>query len=505
MSGSLIKFGVWKEELSAFHIERDDLYEGTSVKISKRKPEDTFNRVVVRWTDVSKAFGYSYVTVNDAVDQRITGIVRKKAYNLIGLVNGTLATKTAYRLLAESMYRYKIYTFRLSYRSMLLEVGDVGLLSDGFQIYREKIRIIKMTEDQNGKALDIEAIEEKTYLYLSPIQGTAGILHSRYEYPALVSPNTYFTEDRLNPIVNLHICPQDENFNGFVVYFSLDGTTYEFASTCAVGTDSCNIDGVSVTTLPYHPAVIHKSKESLTLTQNISFAAVESITDSQFFNNINLLKLSNEVLAYKTVTSSSGNYIATNLIRGLFNTEAAAHSISEIWHTLKIDFKFNYTVGNIGQIIYFKVLTYFGPNIQQLADVAPVTYIIGGEYLKPVPLSILRLKDREGFSDFVTADFEVDFNLGSKISGYNVGTMSTQIWNNFVVDDNIKYLKAVVKDNLDTILSQVVFDLQGYITDYNILIEEADYTPETAIKIEITPESSLPADARSIIVVDRVP
>ena len=82
MSGSLIKFGVWKDEDDYdFILTKDDL--DSVVTKSKRQAKNTFNRVTVRWTDITKESGYSYVTVNDSVDQRISGYVRKRTFGLI--------------------------------------------------------------------------------------------------------------------------------------------------------------------------------------------------------------------------------------------------------------------------------------------------------------------------------------------------------------------------------------------------------------------------------------
>lgn len=510
MSGGSIHFGVWKYEDEVFAIDRDDLFfdeSTTPVKIFKRDPKDTFNRIVVKWTDVDKDSGYSYAIANDAVDQRITGQVRRRGYNLTGIVDADLATKTAYRLLAESMYRYKTYNFTLAYRSMTVEVGDVGRVSDGYEIYRERIRITRITEDEDGKRLNIEAIEEKDYLYLSPDQSYASNLHTRFVYPDLVSPAVYFTEDRLDSIVNLHICPQDQYFNGFIVYYSFDNSTYDYAGMCTVDSASCNLDGETVGTLGAHTAVIYKPKETIELSTVVDFASLQSMSEALFFNNQSLMKIDEEVIAYKTVAAAGDNDDVSCLIRGLFNTEPVAHSAAETWHTLGIDFKFNFTVDDIGKTVYFKVLTHYGPKMQQLADVSPTTHVITGEYVRPAPVSLIRMRDREGWSDFVTADFFVDFYFASKTSGFNIGSIDSQVWDGFMPDSSIQKLQSTVKDTSDVELHQEIYELDYYpVLVYSILIEEADRDAETTVKIEQTPVTSMVSgEAREITVVDKVP
>lgn len=508
MSGSAIKFGIWKSEEPSFNITRDDLYapdKTPPVTVFKRDEKESYNRIVVRWTDLSKESGYSYVNANEAVNQRITGIVRKRTYNLDGFINGTLATKMAYRLLAESMYRYKGYKFVLSYCSMCIEVGDVGYLSDGDMIYRELIRITRMTESDSGKEIEIEAIEEKPYLYLTPEQGYAGKLNERFEYPELTSPTVYFSENNLSPYINFHICPQDEDFTGFVIYYSLDGTTYSYAGNCNIVINNCNIDGETVGILPSYTAVIHKKLEEVELSHYADVNVLNSVSMDAFLNNTNLIRIDKEIIAYQIATETGDNTIVSNLIRGLYNTLPTSHGVSEVWHTMKVDFQFKFSADLIGKKLYFKVLTVYGEVMQQLDEVSPVEYTIQGEYIKPVPVSLIRLRDREGFSDFVQSDFIVDFYFGSKISGYNVGSTSGEVWNNFIEDNTIKHLKVLIKNTLEEVLSEITFDLENYPTEiYSLLIEAIDYIGEDEIKIEIIPITSIEAEVRSINVVDRV-
>jgi len=497
-----LQFGVWKYQVTEFSIERDDLYsEGGNppVLVSKRDSKDTFNRIIVKWTDHSAKDSYSFVTVNDAVDQRITGIVRNRTMDLRGFTSAELATKTAYRLLAESMYRFSTYSFTLAYRNMALKVGQVGYLSDGFGIYRHRVRISKIVEAVNGSRLGVEAISDKQFLYLSPDQAYSVNKHVSYVKPTLVSPSVYFTEGRNAQEVNFHICPQDQYFNGFVIYYSYDDISYNLAGVCTSSILDCNLDGELVTTLGSKRSVIYSPDDAVTVSQNVTFLSLESCSDLRFFNNLSLMKIGSEVVAYKTVVENGINFDVSCFIRGLFNTIPSSHSVGTVWHTLIPDFAFTYNVEDIGKIMYFKVLTFYGSDVQQVEDVTPVTYTIIGNNSKPAPVSIARIAGREGVEDYATDDFDVVVNLASKESGFNIGGVDSVLWGSYARDPGISSMDLSVEEVGGTVIyseSEHV-DASTDLT-YTKTITLAMRDGHDPVVVKLTPGSLTQADKRSI-------
>ncbi|KKL72876.1 hypothetical protein LCGC14_2080530, partial [marine sediment metagenome] len=120
MSEGKINIGVYKEESSIFDIDQDNLVVDDAenpeppIKVSKRKYSETNNRVEITWTNREAEYDTSVAIANDEVDQRISGTVRIKTINLLGITNADLAQMMAYRYLSESMYRFSTYNFVLS-------------------------------------------------------------------------------------------------------------------------------------------------------------------------------------------------------------------------------------------------------------------------------------------------------------------------------------------------------------------------------------------------------
>jgi hypothetical protein len=168
-SGGKLKLGVFKDEDAVGEtITQDDLVvEGDEppVVITPRKRSETYNLIRVGWTNRDNMYDYSSETAEDKVDQQWRSEVRTREVELDGYCRIILARKMAWRMLFESMYRYNMYSFKVGYKHSLIEVGDVKLLSDGNRIVEQKIRILSVREEKDGRTLSIEAIEEAAGLY----------------------------------------------------------------------------------------------------------------------------------------------------------------------------------------------------------------------------------------------------------------------------------------------------------------------------------------------------
>jgi len=500
-TGFLIKFGAWRNESAMFKITRDDLYyDGSNppVTISKRSPKDTINKVIVKGTDIYKDHGFIIGIASDKVDQDITNTVRKRVYDLLGLVSNEAVAKAAYRYLAESLYRYTSYKFSLAYRNMTLEAGDVGLLSDGFNIDRQLIRILSISEEADGKRLEIEAIEEKSHLYLLPGQNYVSNIHDRYFYPMPVAPNVYFTESKTEPVVHLHICPQDSNFNGFIIYYSHDNETYTYAGRCNSNSLDCNIDGTTLSTLPEATAVVYRPSESVDVHQNTTFLPIQPANDFQFFNNLSLIRVGEEAIAFKNVSSIGPDYRLGTLIRGLFNTSPVSHSAGSVWHTLKIDFDFRYNIEDIGKTIYFKVLPFYGTKMIQLEDATPVTHQIGG-FTKPAPASLTRITEYPGFEVYSTADFDLSVNLAGKEQGFNIGGFDVALWGSYTRDPSVSSMELRVEKPNGDLLYLESESIDGSIVDeFTKTVTAAMRAGQDPVVVFLTPGAIVLADRRKI-------
>ena len=497
--------GVFRDEDSVGTLTRDNfLIDETEepeppINISKRDPKDTANRIEIGWTNREKLYNVNFAVANDHVEQRITGQTRKRVLGLDGITKESLATRLAWRYLYDSLYRFSDYTFQLGYQDRFLAPGQVVTLDDGDIVNNKKVRIVSIEEDENGRNLTIEAREDEAYLYPDIDYQSATSKHSEAAAASLASPLLAFREDVADRLLYVSIVPQSEDTNGWYIYRSYDDVTYELAGTTGIDSvASANAHGTTDTTLPSHKAVVWKYDQTLRVTLDANLA-IESGTELEFFNNKKLAKIGDEIIGYKTATLISGTtYELRELIRGLFNTEPVAHAIGEEFFTLDVDFNYAFTKEDIGRTIYFKMLTFAGDTIQQLADVTGIAYTIQGEYLRPAPVSLIRNVGREGFEDISGYPADVDFNFGNRLSGWNFGGWGDMPWGQFEKDLAIKQVGVrLLKTDGTEILSEL-YELFGYYADeYRITIEDADRDGNDPIDIEIAAIGNLVSAARS--------
>ena len=501
MSEGKIHLGVFKSESSAFTLNQDNLVveEGEDaappVSIKKRTYSETFNRVEISWKNRAKNYDTSIAIAQDEVDQRVNGKTRKRTIQLIGITNAALAQATAYKILFDSMYRFSIYNFTLSYKNMLLEVGDVGTLSDGHLITSQLIRLTSIEEDKDGRGLAIEAVEDKSHVYETFAYTTEDSSRVEDSAPTLASPSATFTEDLTESALAISIVPGGEETNGWHIYRSYDDESFELigqANIVDVTDETTNSTGTISSNLPAHTAVAYAGDESFLVNIGTITDLDTAITDAAFFNNQRLCKIGNEIIAYKTCeeTETTGVWRITGLIRGMFGTEAVAHTSGETFFTINNDFSYIYQDADIGRTLYFKFLTFHGNSIQTLASVSSVSYVISGKFKRPLPLSLLRIQDREGQSTYETDDVVVSFYFGSKTAGFNLGGHGDILWNAYEADPSIQTMNVILKETDDTEISNDNFDITDIGEPMAVLIEDADREGNNPFTVELKPGSA---------------
>jgi len=507
MSGDIIKFGCWKEEDSTFDLTADDLVcsgTGPPVDITKRQYKNTYNRIEVEYIDRDNSYLPTAVIANEEVDQRISGVIRLNRVQLHGFNSASVAQKMAQRLLAEAMYRYSYYKFSLSYKNMTLHVGKVGTISDGFSLVSHKIRILKIQEATDGSKLDVEAIEDKPFIYMDTAFESAANLHTSPAAITLVSPAIYFTENRLDASVNLHLVAGAEETNGWLIYVSWDDSTFDYIGVCHEDFVAPNCAGAIVSSLNSWPAVIHRANESVCISGIALFTDLQTVSHDLFFDNTNLAKIGDEVIGFRTASGPVGGvWTISDLMRGLFNTKAEAHSPGEVFHTLKSNFKYTFSEFDIGRTIYVKALSFYGEKVQQLEDVSSESYTILGEFLRPAPVSLMRINGRNGFTDYAIDDPTVNFHLASKRQGFNLGGFDTILWGAYDRDSNLTSLEVVLKEIDDTeILSQAfALDLSLY-PEVAVKVYLADRGGKDPVKVDVTPGGIYASQVTRQIIID---
>jgi len=455
-SGGQLCLGVFKDEDPVFEITADDWLRADGenppppVNIAERPPSDTYNEIIVACTDRDNNYVEAFPVAKDKLDQRLTG-VRKRTIDMKGIHDPQLGQRMAWRALIKSLYTFHIFTGPVTYKFMLIENGDVGLISDGGKIVRRKVRVLKIEEDINGRGLELTMMEDEARHH-----PTIGFLpQPNLSTPAatvtLADGTIAFREDVNSAKLYLSIAPGGAFTNGFKIYRSYDDSTFDLAGRAAIdgvtGGDG-NSTGTIQGTLAAHGSMTWAKDESVLVSIGTVTDLHTDITEDEFWSDRRLARIGNEIIAFKTAveTATPGIWTISNLRRGCFGTEPVAHSSGETFETLDTNLTYDFDQADIGRTLYFKALAFYGNDEEQdIADVSSFSVTIGGYYQRPAAASLLRLTAAEndgGSGEYSSPSFTLYWNLGSRVSGWNFGGWDVSgggpAWNNYTADGDLQ-------------------------------------------------------------------
>lgn len=515
-SGGQLCLGVFRDEDPVFEITADDWLRSDEanptppVNIAERPPSDTYNEVIVACTDRDNDYAESYVVAKDKLSQRDTG-VRKRTIDMKGIYDPALAQIMAYRALIKSLYTFHSFTGSVPYMHMLIENGDVGLISDGGKIVRRKVRVLKIEEDINGRGLDLTMIEDEARHH-----PTIGYLpQPNLSTPAatvtLADGTIAFREDADAAKLYLSVAPGGAYTNGFKVYRSYDDSSFEFVGRATIdgvtGGDG-NSTGTIQGNLAAHPAMTWAKDESVQVSIGTVTDLHTDITEDQFWSDRRLAKIGDEIIAFKDAveTAVPGIWTISNLRRGCFGTEAAAHTAGETFSTLDSNFTYSFDQADIGRTLYFKALAFYGNDeVQEIDDVSSVSVVIGGYYQRPAAASLLRLTSDEndgGSGEYSGSSFTLYWNLGSRVSGWNYGGWDVSgggvPWNNYTEDDDLQNILLKFEQSDSTPIGQrsIAVGEQATITKATDL---GGYNPA---RVRVVPRRVLESRLKNSLLVD---
>jgi hypothetical protein len=464
-SNGKIKLGAWKNDAPVAAITQDDLIvdlddEGGEseppVRITTRKHSETNNRIEASWINRDDDYGPAVTLATDDVDIRKYNSTRTKSIDLSGFKTASRVQFMAERIKFNSMYRMNTYAFRLSYKWMLLEAGDVITLSDGFELVDKRVRITSIAELKDGSELAIEAIDDLADLYPDIVWQSETTHREDSAEPDIVDSTVNSREDRFERALYLSIAPGNTYCTGWEIHVSRDsGVNYEYAGQAGIpgitGGDA-NSAGTLTTAIPAANAIVHRYDESFEVDIGTVTDLKTTITDEQLFGDLSLCVIDDEIIGFKTCeeTNTPGIWRVSNLTRGLFGTIPAAHSVDATFATLDTSFIFIYREDDIGRTLYFKALTVYVDEIQSISSVTAKQILIQGQYLRPAPATLIRLTEDEidgGYGDYSGATFDLYWNMCMKDYKWQLGAGdydgSVWVWGDdiadLIIDDGVLF------------------------------------------------------------------
>ncbi|MGM9583834.1 MAG: phage tail protein, partial [Phascolarctobacterium sp.] len=377
--------GEWQPNRTILYdLTPDDLLEqsdGACVSYSRKDSSELYNRFTVEFLNRSNAYEKESVSYEDRADIQAYGLKQASTINAHYIYKKSRAVFLAERAAWRNKYERNKYTFSLDWSYCRLEVGDLVTLTDpNIGLDRQVAIIDSVTEDSDGiltytaisrapgdySAATFDVHEnERPYTNFSPEPGDI-------EKPAVFQPPSELTSNGNELWIGCK--GKLSSWGGCNVWVSDDNEHYREIGKI---TNTARIGALANTI----------SKDSTVLEVSINDMLLSgSTTDAERGNT--LCWIGGECLSYTTaIMLENGNYQLSGLVRGQYNTQAAAHAAGTM--LVRCDaaiIKQELRKEDIGKKIYLKFTSYniFGAREQSLADVEKYEYIITDYYIPPV-------------------------------------------------------------------------------------------------------------------------
>ena len=380
--------GDWKPNRTiVYDLTPDDFLpqsNGACVTYSRKDSSEIYNRFTVEF--INRANGYEKESVSyvDNDDLKEYGLRQASTTKALYIYTKKRAVFLAEELARKNKYERNQYTFKLDWAFCRLEVGDLVTLTDPSIGLNKQVALIdSVTEDAQG-LLTFTAISraggdydaaiydvhdtDRPFVDFSPEPGDVDV-------PAIFQPPTELTSNGNELWIGAK--GKSKNWGGCNVWVSDDNQHY---SEVGKITNSARLGSLA--------AAANASADEIEVTVNGTLLSGTE-QDAQRANT--LCWLDGECLSYTTATMlQNGNYKLSGLIRGQYNTTAAAHAAGAKF--VRCDetlLKSPLKKEDVGKKLWIKFTSYniFGAREQSLADVKPYEYTILPYYI-PAVLSL---------------------------------------------------------------------------------------------------------------------
>ena len=376
--------GAWEPDNTIwYNLTTDDFVpqDGTCVKWSRKDSSEQYNRWTVEYMSRENGYEKESVSYEDAGDIASRGVKQAPTIQAGYIYTKERAVKIAEAAARRATVGKNRYTFKLDWPYCRLEPGDkVRITDEASGIENQVVIIENIKEDEKGlleftalswfdgeygpAVYDVHEVDRPFVNFNAPASDTA--------IPVIFQPPADLTTDGLEAWIAAK--GAGENWGGCTVYVSDNNEYYR-----TLGRISNNSRFGPLA------AAITASATSLEVDINGTMLSGSS-QDAQRANT--LLWIGGECLSYQTATLlNNGHYRLEGLIRGQYNTTAAAHSVGD--KVVRCDealLRAPFAKEDIGKKLWFKFCSYniFGAGEQSLADVTAYEYTLQPYYVPPV-------------------------------------------------------------------------------------------------------------------------
>lgn len=376
--------GNWEPNKTIMYdLTPDDFLEqnGACVTYQRKDSSEVYNRFTVEFLNRANGYEKESVSYEDTEDIQLYGLRQASTTKAHYVYTKKRAVYLAEELARKNKYERNKYTFKLDWAFCRLEVGDLVTLTDPSIGLEKQVAIIdSVTEDKSG-LLTYTAISragenfseavysvhdtERPFIDFSPEPGDV-------DAPAIFQPPTELTSNGNELWIGAK--GMSPNWGGCNVWISDNNENYLLAGKI---TSSARLGTLA--------APITKDSDKLEVAVNGTLLSGSAL-DAERANT--LCWVDGECLSYtKATLLQNGNYELSGLVRGQYNTAAAAHGqgakFARCDETL---LKTPLKKEDVGKKLWIKFTSYniFGAQEQSLADVDAYEYTVMAYYIPPV-------------------------------------------------------------------------------------------------------------------------
>ena len=376
--------GNWTPDKTIqYDLTPDDFFpqNGSCITWSRKDSSEQYNRFTVEFQNRGNNYEKESVTYEDTADIAERGVKQAPTINA-----GYIYTKERAVVIAEAAARRnKVgknqYQFKLGWAFCRLEPGDLVRITDEASGIEDMVVMITEIQESADGLLAITAISWFQDDYGAAVYDVHEVDRPYIDFNA--PPGNTAAPAIFQP-------PADLTVNGLEVWIAAKGLTNNWGG-CTVYVSDDNeyyrTLGQITNTARFGPLVGNITAAATNLEVDINGTILSgSQQDAERANT--LLWIDGECLSYKTATLlQNGHYQLSGLIRGQYNTTAAAHSSGSI--VVRCDealLKAPFDKEDIGKRLYLKFCSYniFGAAEQSLAEVQAYQYVLQAYYIPPV-------------------------------------------------------------------------------------------------------------------------
>lgn len=377
--------GNWEPNKAIMYdLTPDDFLEqagGACVTYQRKDSSEIYNRFTVEFLNRANGYEKESVSYEDTEDIQLYGLRQASTTKAHYVYTKKRAVYLAQELARKNKYERNKYTFKLDWAFCRLEVGDLVTLTDPSIGLEKQVALIdSVQEDKNG-ILTYTAVSragedfgeaiysvhdtERPYIDFSPEPGDV-------DTPAIFQPPTELTSNGNELWIGAK--GKSPNWGGCNVWISDNNENYILAGKI---TSSARLGTLA--------AAITKDADTLEVAINGTLLSGSAL-DAERANT--LCWIDGECLSYTTAAMlQNGNYELSGLVRGQYNTQAAAHSQgSKLARCDETLLKTPLKKEDVGKKLWLKFTSYniFGSQEQSLADVDAYEYTVTAYYIPPV-------------------------------------------------------------------------------------------------------------------------